>query len=111
MDKERLKEIFSDKEFLTELISLEAAEDIQALLKTKGIELDLEQIEKGKKMVAEKLERFVAGEDVFEDEIVEDDLEKISGGSVTATFVVVQAIVVAVCLGVQEVHELTRGRW
>ena len=111
MDKERLKEIFSDKEFVTELVSLEAAEEIQALLKTKGVELDLEQIEKGKKMVAEKLERFAAGEDVFDDEIDESELDKVSGGAVTAAFVVVQAIVVAVCLGVQEVHELTRGRW
>ena len=43
MNKERIKEVFSDQEFIKELVSLEAAEDIQALLKTKGFELDLEQ--------------------------------------------------------------------
>ena len=55
MDKERIKEIFSDKEFVTELISLETPTDIQALLKTKGIDLDLEQIEKGKKWLLKNL--------------------------------------------------------
>ena len=45
MDKERIKEIFSDKEFVTELISLETPTDIQALLKTKGIDLELDQAE------------------------------------------------------------------
>ena len=55
MDKERIKEIFSDKEFVTELIGLETPTDIQALLKTKGIDLDLEQIEKGKKWLLKNL--------------------------------------------------------
>jgi len=111
MNKERIKEIFSDKEFVTELINLEAAEDIQAWLKTKDIELDLDQIEKGKKIVAEKLAQFVAGEDVFDDEIGDEELDNVSGGAIALTFVIVQAIVVGVCTGVQEVHELTRGRW
>ena len=43
MNEEKIKEIFSDKAFVTELISLEAPAEIQALLKTKGIDLDLEQ--------------------------------------------------------------------
>ena len=111
MNEERIKEIFSDKEFVTELISLETPTDIQALLKTKGIDLDLEQIEKGKKMVTEKLEQFAAGEDVFDDEIGDDDLDKVSGGSVTLTFVIVQAVVVGVCTAAHEVHQVTRGRW
>lgn len=111
MNKERIEEIFSNKEFVTELISLEAPTEIQALFKTKGIDLDLEQIEKGKEMIAEKLAQFAAGEDVFDDEIGDDELDKVSGGAVTLTFVIVQAIVVGVCTGAQEVHELTRGRW
>jgi hypothetical protein len=111
MNEEKIKEIFSDKAFVTELISLEAPAEIQALLKTKGIDLDLEQIEKGKEMVAEKLAQFASGEDVFDDEIGDEDLGKVSGGAVTLTFVIVQAIVVGVCTGIHEVHQVTRGRW
>ena len=55
MNEERIKEIFSDEAFVKELLSLDAAADIQALLKTKGIELDLDQIEKAKEIVAKKL--------------------------------------------------------
>ena len=81
------------------------------MLKTKDIDLDIDQIENAKKMVAEKLEQFAAGEDVFDDEIGDDDLDKVSGGAVTLTFVIVQAVVVGVCTAAHEVHQVTRGRW
>ena len=55
MDKERIKEIFSDKEFVTELLSLENPEDVQNLLNTKGIEADLDQICKLGEILDKKL--------------------------------------------------------
>ena len=111
MNKERIKEVFSDQEFIKELVSLEAAEDIQALLKTKGFELDLEQIEKAKALVAEKLAQFEAGENVLDEELDEDDLDTVSGGVVTLTYVLVKVVVVGICVGVAQVHQTTKGRW
>lgn len=55
MNEEKIKKIFADEAFVKELLSLDAAEEIQTLLKTKGIELDLDQIEKAKALVAKNL--------------------------------------------------------
>ena len=92
MNEERIKEIFSDEAFVIELLSLEKPEDAQALLKTKGIELDLDQICKMGEMLNKKLNAMAAEEG----EISEDDLEDVAGG----WFAIVMPIIttIATCI-------------
>ena len=104
MNEERIKEIFSDKEFVTELISLETPTDIQALLKTKGIDLDIDQIEKAKALVAKKLALADAGE-----ELNDDDLDEVSGG--IAVLTVVSAVISVIGIASSVVITKTDGRW
>jgi len=104
MNEERIKEIFSDKEFVTELISLETPTDIQALLKTKGIDLDIDQIEKAKALVAKKLALAEAGE-----ELSDDDLDEVSGG--IAVLTVVSAVISVIGVASSVVITKTDGRW
>jgi len=104
MNEERIKEIFSDREFVTELISLETPTDIQALLKTKGIDLDIDQIEKAKALVAKKLALADAGE-----ELNDDDLDEVSGG--IAVLTVVSAVISVIGVASSVVITKTDGRW
>ena len=104
MNEERIKEIFSDKEFVTELISLETPTDIQALLKTKGIDLDIDQIEKAKALVAKKLALAEAGE-----ELGDDELDEVSGG--IAVLSVVSAVISVIGIASSVVITKTDGRW
>lgn len=106
MNEERIKEIFSDEAFVKELLSLEAAEDIQALLKTKGIELDLDQIEKAKEIVAKKLAIIAAGE-----ELGDDDLDDVSGGFAVTALGVASALITVVGIAANVVITKTDGRW
>ena len=106
MNEERIKEIFSDEAFVKELLSLDAAEDIQALLNTKGIELDLDQIEKAKEIVAKKLAIIAAGE-----ELGDDDLDDVSGGFAVTALGVASAIITVVGIAANVVITKTDGRW
>jgi len=106
MNEERIREIFSDEAFVKELLSLDAAADIQALLNTKGIELDLDQIEKAKALVAKKLALVEAGE-----ELGDDDLDEVSGGFAITTLGVVSAIISVVGIAANVVITKTDGRW
>ena len=106
MNEERIKEIFSDKEFVTELISLETPTDIQALLKTKGIDLDIDQIEKAKALVAKKLALVEAGE-----ELGDDELDEVSGGFAITALGVASAIISVIGVASSVVITKTDGRW
>ena len=106
MNEERIKEIFSDEAFVKELLSLDAAADIQALLKTKGIELDLDQIEKAIEIVAKKLAIIAAGE-----ELGDDDLDDVSGGFAVTALGVASAIITVVGIAANVVITKTDGRW
>ena len=104
MNKERIKEIFSDKDFVIELVSLEDTADIQALLKTKGIELDLEQIEKAKELVEKKMALIEAG-----DELSDDELDEVSGGFTGAGLASLIISIISIVGGITITK--TRGRW
>jgi hypothetical protein len=106
MNEEKIKKIFADEAFVKELLSLDAAEEIQTLLKTKGIELDLDQIEKAKALVAKKLALVEAGE-----ELGDDELDEVSGGFAITTLGVVSAIISVVGIASSVVITKTDGRW
>jgi len=75
-DANRIQEVFSDREFVWELLALEAPEDAQAALKAKGIELSIEELTKLSKLVKK----------TFADdrELSLDDLDSAAGGAVQA---------------------------
>ena len=106
MNEEKIKKIFADEAFVKELLSLDAAEEIQTLLKTKGIELDLDQIEKAKALVAKKLALVEVGE-----ELGDDELDEVSGGFAITTLGVVSAIISVVGFASSVVITKTDGRW
>ena len=59
MNEERIREVFSDKAFVEELLSIHEPEKIQALLEAKDIEVSIAEIEKFKEMVMKKLENLI----------------------------------------------------
>ena len=68
-----LSEAFADEEFVTALFALDTAEEAQAMLKDKGIEMTLDEVK--------RLPDAMAMARTSEGELSEDDLEDVSGGS------------------------------
>ena len=101
MDEKLLKELFSDEAFVASILELETAEDVQAALKKKGVELSLDEITAIQKALVNSSEEASA-------ELSDDDLENVSGGSVTA--IIGAAVAGVIALG-SAVHEWTNRRW
>lgn len=103
MNEERIREVFSDKEFLAELISMEIPEEIQAALEEKNIDFTIDEICTIKKMVELGLEKAEAGE-----ELNEEELSEIAGGN---PLVFIPIVLVLGFVGAYGVSTSTRGRW
>ena len=69
-----LSEAFADEEFVTALFALDTAEEAQAMLKDKGIEMTLDEVK--------RLPDAMAMARTGEGELSEDDLEDVAGGSI-----------------------------
>ena len=69
MDKMKIEEIFSDKEFVKELVALKDNAAVQAALKAKGLNLTEEKIAAIRESMAKKT-----------GELSDEQLEQISGG-------------------------------
>jgi predicted ribosomally synthesized peptide with nif11-like leader len=105
MDEAKVKEIFSDEAFVTSLLKIEAPEDVQKALKTKGLELSIEEI-KAIGAVLEKAAEKGAS-------LSEADLEKVAGGF-AVTVPVVSCVIAGISCTIGAagfVHNITRGRW
>lgn len=106
MNEELLKEVLSDSKFAELLIQQETPEDVQVLLKEKGIELTLEDITSVRNILEQQAEG----------ELSEDNLENVSGGSLTlAAAIGIAAIISAsstalVSIG-DKVNTWTNRRW
>ncbi|MBR1729834.1 MAG: Nif11-like leader peptide family RiPP precursor [Selenomonadaceae bacterium] len=104
---EKLKEIFADKDFTAKVLEMETPEEVQKAVKTKGVEMSLEEIDSIKDFVEKNSE----GE-----ELTDDQLENVAGGSITVAAVVGGIIIGgavisgAVTLG-RAVNNWTRRRW
>jgi hypothetical protein len=72
MDKAKAKEIFSDAAFVTSLLKIETAEEVQTALKTKGLEVSLEEV----KAIGAVLEKAAENGG----KLSEDELENVAGG-------------------------------
>ena len=103
MNEERIREVFSDKEFLTELISMEIPEEIQAALAEKNIDFTIDEICTIKKLVELGLEKAESGE-----ELNEEELSEIAGGN---PLIFIPIVLVLGFVGAYGVSTATRGRW
>jgi hypothetical protein len=74
MDKAKAKEIFSDEAFVTSLLKLEAPSDVQKALKTRGLEVSLEEV----KAIGAVLEKAAENGG----KLSEYELENVAGGGV-----------------------------
>ena len=70
MDKEKLTEIFSDREFVKSFFEPKNEEEVQKVLKEKGINLSLQEIQKMREMLIQKKNG----------ELSNEELEAVSGG-------------------------------
>ena len=105
MNIEKLKEVFSDEAFAKSLFELESAAEVQAALQDKGVELSEEEIlsvrdvlakvESGE-ISAEQLEQWT--KQVESDELPEELLEQVAGGSLMVAGLVILGICGAVAL-------------
>lgn len=114
MNEERIKEVFSDEAFVKELLSKETPEEVQAMLAEKDIDLTIDEIVKLRELIIKKLQKAQSGEE----ELGDEDLEDVAGGSGLAVLVagtlsllIVPALFAGLMYGASEVNERTRGRW
>ena len=103
MNEALIKEIFSDEAFLKSLSEMETAEEVQAALKEKGLDLSIDDILKIQKTLTSQ----------ENGELSEDEMENVAGG-----FAITAGIVSAIAGGIGAtasggtfVHTFTRGRW
>ena len=97
MNEERIKEIFSDEEFVKEFFGKETPEEAQALLMEKDIDVSVEELIAIKNIVEEKVQ---AAENNENGEICDDDLEDVAGGMLlTGTAVILITVAVPAILG------------
>ncbi len=80
MNEERIKEVFSDEEFVKELFSKETPEEAKALLEEKDIDFSVEDLIKLREIIIAKMEQQASSE---EGELGEDELKDVSGGTLT----------------------------
>ena len=80
MNKEKLQEVFSDKEFVKSLFEMKTAAEAQAALKEKGVELTEEEILGIRELVAKVSSGEISAEQLEKGELPEELLEKVSGG-------------------------------
>lgn len=103
MNEALIKEVFSDEAFVNSLANLDTAEEVQAALKEKNVDLSIDDIVKIQKTLASQ----------ESGELSEDDMENVAGGfAITAGVVsAIAGIVSATCGGGTFIHTVTRGRW
>ena len=108
MNEERIKEVFSDEEFVKELFSKETPEEAQALLAEKEIDMSIDELVKIKDLVAAKLQAAENGEST---EITEEDLADVAGGA-AVLFAIMGLVVVGVGMMMAIPYiDFERRRW
>ena len=112
MTEERIKEVFSDEEFVKELFSKETPEEAKALLEEKDIEFSVEEVVKLREIIVAKMEAASNGEEA---ELGEEDLEDVSGG-ILPLFAIAAAVAPLIILGTVAgsagiAAAVTRTRW
>ena len=114
MNEERIKEVFSDEEFVKELFSKETPEEAKALLEEKDIDFSVEDLIKLREILVAKLQKSEGSEEV---ELGEDELEDVAGGYLGIATIVIVSIAVplifgtGVAIGISTDNFTKRLRW
>lgn len=77
MDVDRIKEVFSDEEFVKSLFELETPEEVQAALEPKGVDMSIQEICQLRDILVMMVEKGST-------ELTEEELEQVAGGSILA---------------------------
>jgi predicted ribosomally synthesized peptide with nif11-like leader len=102
----KLKEIFADKEFVEKVLAMETAEEVQAAIKEKGVEISVSEIESVKAELANQ------ASSPDSDEVSDEQLENVAGGFAISTLICGLIIGGAVVAGgATIVNEAVRRRW
>lgn len=119
-DINKIKEIFSDTDYVKSLVALDDAKQVQESLANKGLDLTLEQINEVKDILIRyqnnestdlEKEYIAKAGQISNGELSEDDLENVTGG-VFGTIIIASIIAVAVTAGIMTTGiKLGTGRW
>ena len=107
----KVKEIFADKDFVAKVMEMETAEEVQAAVKEKGVELSLDEITAAREQLIKMQEN---GE-----ELDDSQLEQVAGGFAIAgtLFLIGMGVLVGGSIGVgigaavRENRESRGRRW
>lgn len=110
MNEAAIREVVSDENFVKGLFELETPEEVQIALRQKDISLSIEEIVKVRELMLKRLEKGA--------ELSDEELESVTGGSVTVIAGVIILVGVATLLGATSLggiayctNVLTHGRW
>ena len=102
MNEALIKEIFSDEAFLKSLSEMETAEEVQAALKEKGLDLSIDDILKIQKTLTSQ----------ENGELSEDEMENVAGGfAISATVMAILGVCGATASVGGFVNTVTNRRW
>ncbi|MBR3630632.1 MAG: hypothetical protein IKN55_09225 [Oscillospiraceae bacterium] len=86
----QIKEVFSDEAFVQSVLQAGSAEEVQALLAGKGVEMSLDEIELTKKTVEAVADGEISTEQLSKlaegGELSEDELESVAGGFINEVY-------------------------
>ena len=104
MDEKRMQEVFSNEAFVATLLEAENPEEVQALVKEKGLDLTLEEIE----AIKNQLAKIESG-----DALSADELDEVAGGFfITFATAAAVATIVGSTVGTGAfIHNVTNRRW
>lgn len=100
--RERLNELVQNEVFMKRLLALDTDVEVQALLAENDVELSLDEIKFIKKQVEARLNG--------QEELDEEDLANVVGGSMIAVAIIGAVVAGIVKLG-DSVHKWTNGKW
>ena len=109
MNEAKIKEVFSDEAFVKELLEKETPEEVQEILEKKDIELSIEEIVNLREMLVERIENAQSDDE----ELLEDDLESVSGGCIDPCSIIVTVVCIAcmTCIVAGIVDGATKDCW
>lgn len=122
MDINKIKEVFNDKDFVTQLFNLDDDTQVQKALKGKGIDISLEDIDKIKDTIdryennqlsQQELDLIEATQKNLDGQLSDEQLESVSGGLALIDDLIIGLFVgIMVGGGIYEtVKSIRRSRW
>jgi hypothetical protein len=102
MNEAEVRELFSDEAYVSSLLALDTAEEVQASLAEKGLELSETEIT----TLLDSIQKYSESDG----ELSEDSLETVTGGLATLIFTIVTLLLLGSTVGLT-VSTATRRRW